>query len=129
VKIWYNWNYQKKEGEKIIQSIVLVVFTLIVIVDFFPNLIGVLQIDPNVLKYLILFFVLVSLFIPRYRKNKSKIESANFFPYIYIGGLVGILLLLGGKSSSGVLDGVSITLFIVLLISEVIRRKKSLKNI
>ncbi|MEK5066965.1 hypothetical protein, partial [Cytobacillus sp. FSL R5-0596] len=106
-------------------------FTLIVVYDFFPNLIGFLNIEPRFLTYLILGLVLISLFIPRYRIKKEDKEEdksnriSNFFPFIYIFCLIGFLFLLGGHSTSGVINGISISIFVLLLIIEIIKVKKS----
>lgn len=112
-----------------IQAIIVIAFTFLLIYDFFPHLLNLLIIPPEGLKYLIILVIFIALFIPKYRKN---VEEENFkfglISFVYILGLTGLFTLLGGKSSSGLFDGVIIWVLVVVYLFKTIKYIKNKNN-
>ncbi|WP_323646841.1 hypothetical protein [Lysinibacillus xylanilyticus] len=92
-------------------------FTLLFILDYFPNIPLGDSIPKGVLISLILGLFIFSLIFKKYRDiNNKEILQWQIFSTIYILLIMGILTILGGQSSSGIAidDGI---LWILLLIS------------
>ncbi|MGE7690131.1 hypothetical protein ACQKMI_13120 [Lysinibacillus sp. NPDC097214] len=118
---WYN--LEKKGGSNLINFIkpvdfiFILAFTLLFVLDYFPNIPLADSIPKGVLIALILGLFIFSLIFKKDRDiNNKEILQWQIFLTIYILLIMGILTILGGQSSSGIAfdNGV---FWIVLLIS------------
>ena len=88
---------------KPLDFISLFIFTLLFIYDFFPNIPLADAIPKGVLITGILGLLLFSFLFKKYKEPDHKeILKWQVFMTIYILSLMGILTLLGGRSSSGI---------------------------
>lgn len=111
------------------QLIVLIPFTLLIIYDFFPNLIEVVKFPAHNLKLVLVLLLVVSLILPNAKSKKGDSRKGNFFPFLYFFVLFLILTLLGGESQSGLVDPYFIGIFLLLLFLELIKYFKFKKKV
>jgi len=78
---------------------ILLVFTILLINDYFSNVIFPFQVSDLQLILLLLVLFIVNNFMSKSDSNKQKLKS-QLFSLIYIAALLVLLTLLGGESTT-----------------------------
>lgn len=78
---------------------ILLVFTILLINDYFSNIIFPFQVSDLQLILLLLVLFIVNNFMSKSESNKQKLKS-ELFLLIYIAALLVLLTLLGGESTT-----------------------------
>lgn len=116
---------------KILSVSVLVILTLLIIYDYFPQLIYFLHIPKSVLVGLLLLTIIIGIFMNYLQKEVSSKSTLSWqvTTILYLLALISILTLLGGTSQVGISLSNPV-LWIVLLISvfELVREYKKVKE-
>jgi hypothetical protein len=109
---------------------IILVFTVLLVYDYFPNTPLGDTIPKGLFTGLILGLFLYSLLFKKHEDaNDKEILNWQIFLTAYILFLIGLFTMLGGQSSSGI-SFTNISLWIVLLISivEIISQSKKVKS-
>lgn len=118
-------------SSKSLDRIILLIFTLLLVYDYFPNIFFVNILPKSILIIFILGICLFSLLFKKHHTMSNKpILKWQILLTIYPLFLIGLLTLLGGKSSVG-LSFHSIGLWIAFLLSvlEMLRQWKKIKQV
>lgn len=102
-KIYSNSFFVGKNRGQLMKNLsllaILLVLTILLINDYFSNVIFTFQVTDFQLILLILVLFLVNNFMANNDSNKQKLKS-ELFLLVYIAGLLVLLTLLGGESNT-----------------------------
>lgn len=122
---------ESPRSSKSLDIIILLVFTLLLVYDYFPNIFLVNILPKNILMILIFGTYLFSLLFKKYNNmNNKQILKWQILSTIYPLFLISLFTILGGKSSVG-LSFNNIGLWIVFLFSglEMFQQWKKIKQV
>ncbi len=105
------------------------VLTILIIYDFFPELINIINIPHNILVYLMLFTFLLGIVLGGKKKDTNKADLyRNIASLLYLIILVNILTIFGGLSSVGI-SMKSPTTWIVIAVAlyDILRTNKKIR--
>lgn len=105
------------------------VLTLLMIYDFFPKLINIIDIPQNLLMYLMLCTFLLGLLVGGKRKDTNKTDLyVNIASMSYLIIVVFVLTILGGVSQVGISIKSPFTWIIVAVaLFEILRKNKKIR--
>ncbi|POZ56452.1 hypothetical protein LYSIN_01235 [Lysinibacillus sphaericus] len=102
------------------------VLTLLMIYDFFPELVNIIDIPHNILVSIMLFTFLLGILVGGKKKDTNKTDTfVNIASMLYLILLVLVLTILGGVSQVGISLSNPVTwLLVVLTIVGVLKKDK-----
>ncbi|MGE7602380.1 hypothetical protein ACQKL5_07685 [Peribacillus sp. NPDC097675] len=115
---------------KSLQVITLIIFTLLIVNDYFPNLSLARSIPNDILLWVIFGLFIISFLFDRIKSanHKEKLKS-QILSLIYFLSLLALLTILGGQSTAGItIDSPFLWLILLMSCLDIYSRWKKLKQ-